>query len=157
MTDIKQLLTNEKIFFKEENINGINCAIGYIKKFKWRWIATQLNTFIIIGQTEQLIDRSLIEEFSTSGYKYSIKNNRGWPRGIQSGVGSIAILQGENIDYSAVEFCRKFPKKHWSVFEIPVLFDLNTKTTIKYSNKPLWGAMYFPFFTKTIDAITAKL
>ena len=59
MKDLKKQFENEKIYFAEENIDGFDCTIGYIKKFKWRWFATQLNTFIIVAQTEIAIDKKV--------------------------------------------------------------------------------------------------
>ena len=49
----EDIFRNENINFEQQTINGINCSVGYIKKFKWSWFATQLNTFIIIGKTDQ--------------------------------------------------------------------------------------------------------
>ena len=156
MMDLKQIFENENIFFSQENISGIDCTIGYIKKFKLSWFATQLNSFIIVGQTEMKIDKNLIENFSSSCLTYALKNNKGWPRGVQSGVGSIAILKGSNIDKEAIDFCENPSKKHWSAFEIPVLYDQTKKQITRYKETPIWGIIYFPFFTKIIDNITSK-
>ena len=156
MTDLKQLFNNENIFYKQENIAGFDCTIGYIKKFRWSWMGTQLNTFIIVGQTEQKIDKQLIETFSKDCYEYSLKNNMGWPRGLQAAVGSIAILSGNTISEDAINFCEKLTKKHWSAFEVPVIYDSVKKQTIRYQNSPLWGKIYFPYFSKLIDDITGK-
>lgn len=151
------ILKNESIYFGQDTINGITCSIGYIKKFKWSWFATQLNTFVIIGKTNDKIDKQVIEAFSKSCFEYSLKNNKGWPRGLQAGVGSVAILQGNNIDNEAIKFCEKLSKKHWSAFEIPVLYSIDEKKSIRFISTPIWGTIYFPFFTKTIDAITKQL
>ena len=86
-----------------------------------------------------------------------MKNHNGWPRGLQAGVGSIAILQGNDMDNEAIEFCEKLTKKHWSAFEIPVLYNIEQKKSIRFISTPIWGTIYFPFFTKTIDAITKQL
>ena len=153
----EEILKTEGIFLKNETIGGINCSIGYIKKFRWSWFATQLNTFVFIGETSSTVDRALIEKFSDDCYKYAIGNNRGWPRGLQSGVGSIAILKGNTIDPSAVEYCRKLIKKHWSAFEIPVVHDKQTKQTTRYTSNPIWGRIYFPYFSKLIDNLSSKL
>jgi len=152
-----EILKQENIYFGEETINGISCSIGYIKKFKWSWLATQLNTFVIIGTANNNIDKQTIEAFSKSCFEFALKNHKGWPRGLQAGVASIAILQGNNIDKSAREFCEKLSKKHWSAFEVPVLYDLEEKKAVRYIKKPIWGTIYFPFFTQTIDSITRKL
>ena len=153
----EDIFRNENINFEQQTINGINCSVGYIKKFKWSWFATQLNTFIIIGKTDQQIDRQSIEDFSESCYEYSLKNYKGLPRGLQSGVASIAILQGSDIDSEAEDFCEKLSEKHWGAVEIPVLYDINKNRTIRFITKPLWGTIYFPYLAKTIDSITSKL
>lgn len=152
----EEILKIENIYFREDNINGIDCTIGYIKKFKWSWFATQLNLFVIIGKTTEKIDKKMIETFSASCFEYALKNHKGWPRGLQAGVGSIAILQGSEIDNEAKDFCAKLSKKHWSAFEVPILYDIEKNKTIRYTSTPIWGAIYFPFFTKLIDSITSK-
>lgn len=156
MTDFKQLLINEDCFYEQTTIHGIDCSIGYIKEFRWSWLANQLNLFIIIGQTEQKIDKTLIEEFSKKSFEYALKNNKGWPRGFQSMVSSIAILQGNEIENDAMLFCMQASKKHWAAIEIPVLYDSNQKVAIKYNSAPMWGAVFFPFLTKKIEEITSR-
>jgi len=157
MKNSEEILKNEKIYFGQETIGGIPCSIGYIKKFKWSWLATQLNTFIIIGNTNDRIDKNVIVDFSKNCFEYSLKNNKGWPRGLQSGVCSISILQGKVIDNEAIEFCEKVSKKHWSAFEIPVLYNIGQRKGIRFKNNPILGGIYFPFFAKTIDSILSKL
>jgi hypothetical protein len=153
----EEILKQEGLNFENTTINGIPCSVGYDKQFRWSWLATQLNTFIFIGATDQLIDKALIEGFSNGCYEYSIKNHKGWPRGLQAGVGSIAILKGKTIDEGARAFCEKPSKKHWSAFEIPVIFNTANNQVIKYLKKPIWGTIYFPYFTEMITAITGKL
>lgn len=152
----EEVLRTEGIFIGNEVIGGIKCAVGYEKVFKWSWLATQLNTFVIIGATDQLIDKNVIEQFSRDCFEYAIKNNKGWPRGLQAGVASITILQGKSIDRSAAVFCEKLTKKHWSAFEIPILYHTESKKPIKYLVKPIWGTIYFSHFSKLIDSITSK-
>ncbi len=153
----EELFKNENIYFGNETIDGITCSIGYIRKFKWSWFATQLNTFIIFGKTDDKIDRQMIEAFSKSCFEYSLKNSKGWPRGFQSAVGSIAILQSNIIDSGAKQFCEVLSKTHWSAFEVPVLYDSKEKKIIRFIKRPVWGAIYFPYFTSTIDSITSQL
>ena len=150
----ESIFKNENIYFGKETIGGIECTIGYIKKFRWAWIATQLNTFIIVGTTEGTISKETIESFSASCFEYALKNNKGWYRGFQAAVGSIAILKGKSIEPDAVQFCEKLSKKHWSAFEIPVLYNIDMKKCIRFTSNPIWGAIYFPYFAKTIDRIT---
>ena len=46
---IKEKLNSKSIFLKDEKILGKPSVIGYEKKFKWSWFATQLNTFIVVS------------------------------------------------------------------------------------------------------------
>lgn len=157
MADLKQILSSENIYSGQVNINGVNCTVGYIKKFKWTWFATQLNTFIIIGETDQPINKAVIENFSSACLNYALANNKGWPRGLQSGVGSIAILMGNNIEGDAIYFAENSSKKHFSAFEIPVLLDLEKRLVYKYKSTPIWGKIYFSYFTQTINWLISKL
>ena len=153
----EEILKSETEHVRNGKISGIDCSVGTIKKFKWSWFATQLNTFVFIGETDQTIDKALIENFSRNCFEYAIKHNTGWPRGIQSGIASIAILKGNSIDNSAIEFCSRFSKKHWSAFEIPAIYHTGEKRLIRYKSNPLWGRIFFPYFSKLIDGITSLL
>jgi len=157
MLSTKSLLETEGIYFGEETITGIPCQIGYIKKFKWSWIATQLNVFVIVGRIDKNADRKTMEDFSSACLQYAIKHHKGWPRGFQSAVGSIAILQAPGADEETLNFCSKLSKKHWSAFEIPVFYDTTRKEVIRFLKNPAWGAIYMPFFKNTIDTITGKM
>lgn len=153
----EEVLKSNELFIENTTINGIECSVGYNKQFRWSWLATQLNTFVFIGSTDQPIDRAMIEDFSNGCFEYSIKNNKGWPRGLQSGVGSIAILKGNPVDHGAYAFCENPSKKHWSAFEIPVIYNTLNNTAIQYLKRPIWGTIYFPFFTELITNVTGTI
>jgi len=153
----KEILKNQNIYWGEFDINGFTCDVGYIKKFKWSWFASQMNTFIFIGKTDNIITKEKIENFSTHCLEFALKNNKGWPRGLQSGVSSIAILQGNAIENEAVEYCMKLSKKHWSALEVPVLYDSVLKRTFRFAVKPIWGIIYYDYLGKLIDAISSQM
>lgn len=157
MATAAEVLQSENIYLKEDIIGGIPCSVGYIKEFRWSWMGTQLNTFIIIGSTDQVVNKSVIENFSSFCFEYALKNNKGWLRGLQSGVASIAILQAEVIEDDAVLFCEKLSKKHWSAFEVPVLYHPTQKQGLRFKTSPLWGTIFFPYFAKHIDVVLRKL
>lgn len=154
---LKELYKKESISIRDAEISEISCEIGYIKKFKWRWMATQMNLFIFIGNSNKKIDARLLEEFSNGCLKYSMEHARGWPRGIQSGIISIAILKGESVDEEGIAFCEQTPKIKWAALEIPVIYNQKEKKTIKFKSTPLWGLIYFPFINKTIEKVTKQL
>ena len=150
----EEALIKANFLTETTTINGIECTVGYSKQFKWSWMATQLNTFVFIASTDKHIDKALIERFSESCFEYALKNNKGWPRGLQSGVGSIAILKGNTVDQGAQDFCENLTKKHWSAFEIPVIYNNTNNSVIRYLKRPIWGTIYFPYFTEIIATVT---
>lgn len=157
ISSTEEMLKREGIYFGQATIAGVPSVIGYIKKFRLSWMATQMNLFVVIGSSDKLIDKQTIESFSSAALEFALKNNKGWPRGVQAAVGSVAILQGSSMDNDAIAFCEKLTKKHWSAFEIPVLYNTVQKKAVRYRSNPMWGAIYFPFFSKTIDSITGKI
>lgn len=153
----ENILKQDPAYTGQAMIGGIDCTVGYLKEFRWSWLATQLNTYIVVGTSREHITSQAIADFSKSCFDYAVKNNKGWPRGLQAAIGSIAILQGTDITQDAIAFCEKPTKKHWSAFEVPVLYDLDAQHAIRFVNNPIWGRIYFPYFAKTIDDITGKI
>jgi hypothetical protein len=157
MSSITSLLQKQNIFFAEDTIGGVPCTIGYIKKFRWRWMATQLNTFVFFGDSEAPIDQQAIDRFSAQCFDYANRNSKGWPRGFQSAVGSIAILQGTQVQADAVTYCEKNQRKHVAAFEIAVVYDKLQKKATRFKSTPAWGMLYFSYFAKTIDQLIAEI
>ena len=152
----EEVFTQDGKFYGKFDIANIPCSVGYYKEFRLSWMATQLNTFVIVGETEQKIDLRTIDMFSALAFQFALANNKGWPRGLQAGIGSVAILKGSEIDPAAFTFVSNLTRKHWSAFEIPVIYDTARHQTLRYRSTPLWGALYFSYFGKLIDGVTAR-
>ena len=60
---IKQRLKSQSIFFSEDPIGGRPAVIGYEKKFRWQWFATQLKTFVVaIDFGDEPVDEAALSE-----------------------------------------------------------------------------------------------
>ena len=155
LQDIKERLISKSIFFSEDKINYKPTVIGYDKKFKWRWMATQLNTFIIASDFgDEIIKEQTIEDFLTESFKYAKINYTGWPRGLQSALGVIAILISKNIDEGAINYCKKLKSgKKWAGFSIPVTINSSTNQAYFFEKNPFWGRIYYPYFKKMIEEL----
>jgi len=153
LISIKERLNNSSIFHSEENILDKPSVIGYEKKFKWRWMATQLNTFIVVtdfGNEE--INKSIIEKHLTESFNFSKENYTGWPRGLQSGLGVIGVLISNNITDEAKDYCLKLKSgKKWAGFSIPVIFNPETNESFQFQKNPMWGRIYYPHFKELIN------
>lgn len=133
-------------------------VIGYDKKFKWRWLATQLNTFVVACDfSDERITPEVIEGFLNTSFDYAKENYSGWPRGLQSGLGVIVVLISKNIHEDAIEYCQESKSgKKWAGFSVPVVID-SSKDAVYYFNKnPVWGRIYYPYFKDIIDELTQK-
>lgn len=144
-------------FYGNHTIANIPCTVGYFKEFRWSWMATQLNTFVIVGETEQRIDVRTMDVFSALAFQFALNHNKGWPRGLQAGIASVAILKGNDIDPAAIGFVSNPSRKHWSAFEIPVIYNTSQRHAFRYTSNPIWGMIYMPYLGKLIDGVTAKL
>ncbi len=155
-TAIKQQLTEMNIFLKEDHIYEYPSVIGYEKVFKWKWMATQLNTFIVasdFGDEAVTVDK--IEAHLSAAFAYAKQNYTGWPRGLQSGLGVITIISSSNLTPEAIAYCEKLDSgKKWAGFTIPVVIDSKSNTVYKFDKKPMWGRVYYPHFEELIAKVT---
>jgi hypothetical protein len=156
LTSIKSKLQSSSIFHSEDPILEQPTVIGYDKKFKWSWMATQLNTFFVASDFKNKdITVQTIEAHLKQAFEYSRKNYKGWPRGLQSGVGVISILISENVTEEAKTYCKKLKSgKKWAAFTIPIVIDATTNEVFSFDKKPMWGRIYFSYFKKMIQELT---
>ena len=156
VNSIKEKLNSKSIFLKDEKILGKPSVIGYEKKFKWIWFATQLNTFIVVSDFgNENITVDLIEKHLSEAFTFASNNYNGWPRGLQSGVGVILILISNNITPDAKEYCKMLKSdEKWAGFTIPVTINSSLNEVSYFEKNPIWGRIYYPYFKKLILEIT---
>lgn len=152
---IKEKLHEQSIYHSEAEILNRHSIVGYEKKFRWSWMATQLNTFIIatdFGSDE--IHKTVIENHLSEAFRFSERHYTGWPRGLQSGIGVISILISSSITEEAKEYCLKLKSgKKWAGFTIPVVYDSTTGNIFQFEKNPIWGRIYYPHFKKLINSL----
>lgn len=153
LESIKDKLQSKSIYHSQEKILDKSSVIGYEKKFKWSWMATQLNTFIVASDFEnEEINKALIENHLKEAFNYAQKNYKGWPRGFQSGLGVISILISDKLDEDSKEYCLKLKSgKKWAGFAIPVVIDSKTNKIYCFEKNPIWGRIYYPHFKEIIN------
>ena len=158
LKSIKERLNSKAILFSEDKIKDRPTAIGYEKKFRWLWLATQLNTFVVASDFgNEIITQQTIEDFLTESFKYAKENYTGWPRGLQSGLGVISILISTKVDNAAVEYCQKLLSgKKWAGFSVPVTVNSSTNTVYSFDKNPIWGRIYYPYFKQMIKDLTGS-
>ncbi|MEJ2612835.1 MAG: hypothetical protein P8179_22940 [Candidatus Thiodiazotropha sp.] len=156
LQEIKKRLESQSILYSEDQIHGRPTVIGYDKKFKWQWIATQLNTFLVaIDYGKDQVTVESIESAQADSFVYAKKHYNGWPHGLQSGLGVITILMSAQIDTDAIEYCQKLKSgKKWAGFAVPVVIDSSNNQIHSFDKNPIWGRIYYPYFKDLISNIT---
>jgi hypothetical protein len=64
-------------------------------------------------------------------------------RGMQFGFMVIPCLVVASADAALVDYPESRPRKHWSLFEFPVVVDRGTGRTHYYDQTAMWGAFFF--------------
>ncbi|MFA9378373.1 MAG: hypothetical protein ACERKZ_16760 [Lachnotalea sp.] len=141
---------NNLNIISHEEIVGTQCYVSYEEVFKWRWIATKLKIFSIFKYVANIDEENLID-INYRCYEHSRKNYKGLPRGLQNGFVSFAIIVTNSISKSAINSVENWNKKHYSAFEIPVIFDLTSGKAYYNRSNIIWGKMYSNFFKQYIQ------
>ena len=125
-------------------------TVSYEEKFKIQWLATKLKIFSFIHYIDK-VDIGTIENYSSVCTKYASKKHRGLPRGFQNGVVSFNVLISETVTDAAIDFVLSRPKKHFSLFEMPIIYDISRSKLYYYEGTPIWGSMYNNYLRSYIE------
>ena len=153
---VKNALEANHIYYSEDSVMNKPSVIGYEKVFKWKWIATQLNTFIVTSDFgDEQVDVDTIKKHLEASFNYTKIHYSGWPRGLQSGIAVISILISSNLTQEAIDFCVGLQAaKKYAAFTIPVVHDATNNKTYEFKSYPMWGRIYFPHFRHLINEVT---
>ena len=135
---------------KDAAIGRFNATHFYEEQFKWRWFATKLKIYSFVAYLPS-ISKQDIAEYSKECLHYARNNYKGLPRGVQTGVISFNVLASENIDAEAISFSESPPKKHFAMFEMPIIYDLSGENAHYYKKEQIWGSVYHSFFMEYIE------
>lgn len=104
----------------------------------------------------KVIDKTVIERHLKKSYEYGLENgDLGRTRVLKSNFATITFLCSDNITTEAKEYCRKLRTNINSnaSFQIPVLVDRKTRSSILFENKPIVGALVHPQLKKMIKSL----
>lgn len=155
LDSIKQKFQTHNLFHSETPILKKPSVIAYEKKFRWAWMATQLNTFIVASDFgEETVGEAQIERHLEAAFRFAKANYTGWPRGLQSGLAVISVLIGNNISDEAKAYCTELKSgKKWAAVTVPVVVDTAENKVYSFRKKPMWGRIYYPHFEKLIKTL----
>ena len=132
-----------------DKIGDFKVGIGKKKEFRFKWVATQLQIFVIMSSVTN-ISKDLIQWFSSVSLDYTLIYKKGLPRGLQSGAACFALLVSTNVNEEAKKWVQQIPKKHFAAFEMPVICDLSNNQIYYCQKTPILGGIYYKFFREFI-------
>ncbi len=130
-------------------LNELNAELFYSEKFKLEWFATKMKQYSFVSNCDR-ITPNIIIDYSNKCTEYAIKNHKGFPPGFQNGIVSFNIIATNNIDSDAVSYVLREPKKRFSVFEFPIIYDLQNQRIYYFSGTPVVGYIYYNYFNEYI-------
>jgi hypothetical protein len=130
-------------------ITQLETFVTYEEVFKWRWLATKLKIFSFVAYSPE-ITKAQLTAYSGACLNYAELNKKGLPKGFQNGIVSNNVLVSENVSPDAAAYAAARPDKHFSAFEMPVVFDLSAQTLHTFTGDIVWGMIYNSFIKETI-------
>ncbi len=122
----------------------------YEEEFKIKWGATKLKKFSFVSSTNK-IDLDNIINYSSICTDYALKSYKGLPIGFQNGITSFNVLVSENVSEEAKKYAVSRPRKHFSLFEMPIIYNLANRKIYYYKDTPKWGSIYYRHFREYIE------
>ena len=155
LADLHAALAAQSIPVTDATHLGRASVIGYDKRFRWRWMATQLNTFVICTDYgDEAVAPAHLAEHAYRGFDYAREHYAGWPRGLQSGLAVMSVLLTTDVTPEASRYCRQLKaEKKWAGFAVPVCVDAGTDEVHAFEKAPLWGRVYYPYFGRLIASL----
>lgn len=108
--------------------------------------------FFTFAEIPNLTPQVLLS-YSSSAFQFAL-NNKSFPLpcGFFEAVFCFAVAITANVHPELAQSIRDTaPIKHWSAFELPVVFDLANGGLYYFEKTPVWGAAYYAGFRREIQ------
>lgn len=120
-------------------VAGVQFVVGATAAFRWRWMATRLNTFIYVSAMAAGSSADgLLDEFLAAALQDAIDQNRAW-LGMQQGVAAIVVAA---IDHATPQDEMWAARPHggrFAAIAFPVVADPSTRRVIRPQHMVLGG------------------
>jgi hypothetical protein len=99
------------------------------------------------------LTKEILMHYSTTAFKFvNTQKKVGLPNGLFVATFSYAVVITANLDSQLAQYVKAADLiKHWSAFEMPIVFDLSDGSLNYFEKTPLWGAAYYSGFRKEIQ------
>lgn len=96
----------------------------------------------------------ILQQFSAASFQFAKANkSTSLPDGFFSATFCFAVAITAHVHPQFAEYLRATPPiKHWSAFEMPVVFDLAAGGLYYFMGTPVWGAAYYAGFRREVQS-----
>ncbi len=106
---------------------GGQVLLGTKAKFRLRWLATRLQTFVVLAEFPQAppnVGPQALDGLLDDAVTYAIASHSGPMRGLQSGVAIIAIAVGHGWSPGERDWAAKPRRRRFAAMTMPVIADV---------------------------------
>ena len=120
-------------------IAGHETVVGSTSAFKWRWMATRLNSFVYIAAFQPGGAASgALDQYLAAACQDAI-NKKGAMRGAQSGVAAVAVAAIDDATAEDEAWGAKPHGRRFAAFSFPVLADTTASKVVRPQRMVLGG------------------
>jgi hypothetical protein len=123
----------------------------------WKGLVV-LSQHVVVRQLDHATIEDVQELFAAS-FRFGKRAN--WIpllRGMQFGYMIIPVIVGSEPDGGLLQYVSASPRKHWSLFEYPVVVDSRKCETFHFQGTALWGALFTSEMRQVVEQyITSSL
>jgi len=145
LADIEQRLRAAKFSVVRDVLlpGGSTAALAASRTdFSWKLFVI-LSHHVIVAEVENATVGNMQTLFD-AGFSYAKRVNKiPLLRGLQFAYTVIPSIITKNPGHELVEYVTKSPRKHFALFELPVVIDTASGTVNYFHGRPLWAFLYF--------------
>jgi hypothetical protein len=118
--------------------------------FSWKGLVV-LSQHVVVRQLDNATMQD-VQELFAAGFRFGKRAN--WVpllRGMQFGYMIIPVIVGSEPDGGLVQYVSASLRKHWSLFEYPVVVDSGKCETFHFQGTALWGAFFASEMRRVVE------
>lgn len=123
--------------------------------FRFGWLATQLQTIVLLRQAQDGSPREF-DEFSRRADAWAKQAHEGF-RGAQNGVACLPVLVTHHSTTDVRAAAGRPPVRQFAALTVPVLVELGTGTATTFHGPMAWGQFYRSFLGEQQRLVTDGL
>ena len=121
-------------------VGGPTAVVGSTSKFRWSWMATQLNTFIYAASFLPGTTSAFLDQYMATACQDAI-NRKGAMRGFQVGVAAVAVAAVDQATPELSAWAATPHGRRFAALTFPVLVDASPRQVV-YPQRMALGGIY---------------